>query len=141
MMMGVAMDEMDTGIAEPGLISSRIDPVTGLPMVLYSSKEAGFTNSTGKYTLYCTEHGETCCETNLRRAKSMLRTPSFWCAECRDLSDTGEDRDLKIVPYDLKSTEQKEREMRAFARFAKGDFEKAALFEAVYGTKPDSFWD
>lgn len=140
--MGVAMAETDTSIIEPGLISSRIDPMTGLPIVLYLSKEAGFTNSTGKYTLYCTDHGETCCETNLRRAKSMMRTPSFWCAECRDAApEEVTSRDLKVVPYDLKSPEQKEREMRAMARIVKGDFEKAALFEALYGTKPDSYWD
>jgi hypothetical protein len=126
---------------ETGFLTAWQNPGTGLNIVVYDSKDAGFSSDHQKYTLYCAAHGATCCETNLRRAKSLMRTPKFWCNECNELADDDAHQALRVVPYDLKSPEERERELRVMAQMIRGDVEKAALFETVYGVKPDRFWD
>lgn len=127
---------------EAGFIAAINNPRTDLYIVLYDSKQAGFKGDCAKYTLFCAAHGSTCCETNVRRAKSLMKTPNFWCDGCEQIEDDGGwNEDLKVVPYDLKSPEEQDREMRILARMIKGDAEKAALFKAVYGINPDLYWD
>ena len=128
---------------EAGFLSAWLNPRTDLYVVLYDSSEAGFKNDRhAKYTLFCAAHGTTCCESNVRRAKSLMKTPDFWCQDCAKIEDDGQDAPaLKVVPYDLKSPEEQDREMRLMAQMIRGDVEKARLFETVYGVRPDLYWD
>lgn len=128
---------------EAGFLSAWLNPRTDLYVVLYDSAEAGFkSDRQSKYTIFCAAHGTTCCESNLRRAKSLMKTPDFWCKECGQIEDdTAEQPTLKVVPYDLKTPEDQDYEMRVLAQMIRGDAEKIQLFETVYGIKPDLYWD
>lgn len=124
--------------AEPGYITSRKNPDTGESLVLYDGSVAGFKNEK-KWVCVCALHGTIISESNQRRARALLRSPSLWCECCRSISDPTPI--LHIVPFQQKTPDDQEREMRVMAQKTKDNPEKVELFEKVYGVSPKAFWN
>jgi hypothetical protein len=126
---------------EAGFITAKLNPKTDLYVVLYGTKAAGMDTSRGKYTAFCAAHGTFCGETSKSRATKLINNPSLWCSDCDDIADVDWNKSLVVVPYSAKTPEEREREMRVMAVIARGNEEKARLFETIYGVNPNQFWD
>lgn len=124
--------------AEPGYVTSRLNPDTGEPIVLYDGPVAGFKEKQ-RWIVVCAAHGSLVPETNQRRARALLRTPALWCESCRRAATPLPT--LHVVPFPQRTPEEQERELRFMAQKAKDNPEKVALFEQVYGVSPYRFWD
>lgn len=125
---------------EAGYVAASLNARTGQYVVLYDGRLAGFDTSEGHWTVFCVTHGSFCCETNQRRARKLMKEPAVWCEECRDV-DEAPRIPRRVVPFSLKSPEEQQKELRFMAKMVKGNAEKVALFETIYGVKPDAFWD
>lgn len=130
----------DPHTQEPGFVTGRDNPLTGDRCVLYDGLVSGFDVKDGRWTLICVGHGTVAAETNKRRAEKMLKEPSLWCDDCKRAHEPVPVPQPRGIPFRLKDATAQEKELRFMARKVKGDPEKAALFERVYGVKPDIFW-
>lgn len=124
---------------DDGFVAARANPFTNDYVVLYDGYEAGFQTDTGRWTLFCQNHGSMTQETSKARAKKLLQTPDAWCDACSAVRFGPVT--LKVVALDTESPEALDQEMRFWARRTKASSEKQKLFEKMYGVKPDGYWD
>lgn len=127
-------------VDEAGFVAAKASTLNGQDIVLYDAEVAGFDLRDGRWVVVCHAHGATAHETNQRRARKMMGEPAQWCGGCRQVTEPPVTK-LRLMPFALKTPEEQAREMRFAARLVKGNPEKIALFEHVYGTTPDKFYD
>ncbi len=113
-------------------------------VVLYDGEEAEFSTDNGRWVMFCVPHGGLGKETNQQRAKKAMKTPEAWCRGCkRVLSDRT--AQMKMVKFERgpkkKTAEEREAEMRFWAKKAKNSKEKQALFREMFGVSPEAYWD
>jgi len=126
---------------ETGFVSARENVQTKGWVVLYDGEEAGFDTQPGRWNLFCPAHGALMTETSKTRANKLLRNPQDWCPQCRTIASAEiEVEGTRIIRLD-KTPEELEREMRFWAKKAKNNPEKQALFEKMYAVSPERFWD
>lgn len=126
---------------EIGFVTSRANSLTRGHVVLYDGDEAGLDTSGGRWSVFCPEHGSLISETSKARATKMLRSPHDWCRQCRKIARSAQEpasHPMRRVTE--KSPEDIEREMRFWAKKAKNNPEKQALFEKMYGVSPEPYW-
>lgn len=128
-------------LEEPGFIAARENTITDNLNILYESEPAGFDPVDGKYSLYCVEHGWSMAETNKARAKKSLASSDAWCPDCKALEETPIGSIRNLVPFRKKSPDAQLKELRFMAQLAKGNSEKVAMFEKVYGVTLEKVLD
>lgn len=124
---------------EAGFVATKMNMLNGQDIVLYDAEVAGFDLNDGRWVVVCHSHGTTTHESNQRRARKLMAGPAAWCSGCRH-STVPEVKRLRLMPFEMKSPEEQAREMRFAAKRVRGNPEKIALFESVYGVKPDEFY-
>ncbi len=126
---------------EAGFVTAKNNHRTQQDNVLYDAKDSGFEEAEGRWVVFCVAHGSVAHETNQKRARKLLSTPETWCGHCRTLAEPQNPvSNAPLVPFALKPPEDQERELRFAAMMVKDNPEKIALFERVYGVKPESYW-
>ena len=123
---------------EPGFVTARVNHLTKGFSILYDGEEAGFDK---KWNVFCSEHGTLATETNKARATKMLKTPESWCKSCARRKKTKERQAEPVRQLKEKTTEDIDKEKRFFARKAKNNPVKQALFTKIYGVGPELYWD
>lgn len=128
---------------ETGCVCARHNTITQQWSVLYDGEETGMSTVDGKWKMWCSEHGSVASETNKARATKALKFPETWCDNCKreaklKLNNKQPMRKVLIAEQDF---ERLDREMRFWANKARNNPEKCEIFEKIYGTKPDKFWD
>lgn len=126
---------------EAGFITAKVNMLSGQDIVLYDGEVAGFDLADGRWVVVCHAHGSTEHETNQRRARKHMATPEAWCSGCRQSKRTEPTRTMRLVPFGMKTPAEQAREMRFAARRIQGNPEKIALFERIYGEKPDAYYE
>ena len=122
---------------EAGYESSRANEMSGGFCVLYNAQQAGFDASGGRWAVFCSSHGVVVTHANKRVAISLLREPQRWCNMCKDLHEIQQAEHVLT----LRHRRDDEDQLRLWANLARGNPEKSALFEDMYGMKPDAYWD
>jgi hypothetical protein len=126
---------------DEGFVLARVHPIVDGYVVLFDGQEAGFETEQGKWTMFCPAHGSMGHETSKARATKLLHNPDTWCEACANARYGAVA--MKVVTLDNKdkSPDVVEREMRFWAAKSRNSAEKQALFEKMYGVKPDGYWD
>lgn len=126
---------------EAGFITAKTNHRTQQDNVLYDAKDSGFDETEGRWVVFCVAHGSVAQETNQKRARKLLSTPETWCGHCRSLAEPQPPvSTARPVPFALKTPQDQERELRFAAMMVRDNPEKIALFERVYGVKPEGYW-
>jgi len=119
---------------EPGYVAARVNSLTNMHVVLYDAKRALLASEGGRWALFCEGHGAVFSVSTRERGRIFLASPSAWCASCRAITETRHEPSL-LLP------QRPEPEKRRYwAQLAKGNQRKCALFEQMYGEKPDHYW-
>jgi hypothetical protein len=133
-----------TGNEEAGFVASRPNPLTRGETILYDGYDAGLNTEEGRWSLFCPDHGVLVPNTNKAKATKLLRSPSDWCPQCAVLAKAANEpphHHRPMARVTEKTPEDLDREMRFWAKKARYDPEKEALFEKMYGVGPQTFWD
>lgn len=123
---------------EPGYIYSRFNKDNDDWIVLYDGSIAGLKEK-GRWVVSCAAHGTLISETNQRRAKKLMAEPEKWCDTCKSIKTPRPT--LHIIPFEKKSPEDKNIELKKMAEKIKDNPEKFDMFEEVYGVRPNLYWD
>jgi hypothetical protein len=118
--------------SEPGFSCFCINSLSGNENILY---DAGVKEKP-RWSLVCIAHAKnTQCKIK-KTAVQLLKTPELWCSGCFELDD------LKKAEKILNSSSNRpdDQQLRLWAKLAEGNPEKCAIFEKIYGLKPDLFW-
>jgi hypothetical protein len=124
---------------EDGFVKAKLNPNTDEYVVLYDGHESGMDTDHGRWSIFCAAHGSIHGETNRQRAIKLLNVPEKWCKACANIiEERTQTLTIKIKPQ--KSPENREKELRFWAKKAKNSPEKQALFEQMFGERPDAYW-
>lgn len=130
---------------DAGYVSSRRSALTNLHVVLYDGAKAGMECAAGRWCTICTAHGTVGYHRTRVNGREALKAPAQWCQECGKIASGGDAQEanvpLVIRPFRLKSPEEKERELRFWAKKVRDNPEKTSLFVEAYGVRPEPYWD
>lgn len=127
------MHKKSVHTTEPGFSCSCINHLTGKENVLYDS---GVKEKPLRWSLACITHAKNSLIGNKKTALKLLKTPELWCTGCIELDD------LKKAEKILNKSANRpdDQQLRLWAKLAEGNPEKCAIFEKIYGLKPDLYW-
>lgn len=118
---------------EAGYQKAKYNEISGAFCVLYDAEKAGFeVSSSGKWVVFCSCHGVLVAHENKQVASELLRDPKRWCNVCKQIIAVEEAEKLLNIRHARCDEEQ----MLMWAKLAKGNPEKIALFEKIYGEDP-----
>ncbi len=125
---------------EDGFVTARSNANVDGYVVLYDGREAGFDTDNGRWSMFCSAHGSIQNETSRQRATKMLAAPESWCRMCaRAIEERTQTRTLQVRSI-KRMPDDKDHELRFWAKKAKNSPEKQALFEQMFGVRPDAYW-